>query len=153
MQRKRPKEKHRRSEPHPRNGERTARARAARQGSPQDIPPSPRRGRPSTGLDSGGGLRSHDDNDDFVHLTRVPELLPNKTSYGTIYRWAIKGIAGVRLHTNLIGGRWYTTRRWLNEFFERRTLSHFAKRNMPIEAEPLHIDDLTADRRLKAAGL
>ena len=39
--------------------------------------------------------------------------------YSTLYRWAAKGLNGVRLRTVRCGGTRCTTTEWLHEFFER----------------------------------
>ena len=63
---------------------------------------------------------SHQDND-LVSLNVARGWLPrthgNKISLDTLYRWCQKGLKnGVRLEAVKIGSRWYTTRKWVQDF-------------------------------------
>jgi hypothetical protein len=58
--------------------------------------------------------------DDGVFTLREAAQLTGK-AFPTIYRWATTGIGGIRLETICEGDRRLTSRRALQEFFERVT--------------------------------
>ena len=59
-------------------------------------------------------------NDTFP-LTQAARLVPGRGGksphVNTLFRWAGRGVRGVRLRTRLIGGQRMTTQQWLAEFF------------------------------------
>lgn len=56
----------------------------------------------------------HDD--ERITLTQAARETPGRPHLSTIHRWRLRGVRGVRLRTELVGGRRFTTRRWLREF-------------------------------------
>ena len=48
-----------------------------------------------------------------------PSIDGIQPSYQTVYRWALKGLSGVRLKTVKSGGRRVTRQDWIDEFVER----------------------------------
>jgi hypothetical protein len=55
----------------------------------------------------------------FVLLSKAGRLLSTNPSPATMWRWALKGVDGVKLHTTKIGGRRYTTAEALDLFVAR----------------------------------
>ncbi len=56
----------------------------------------------------------------FIRMDEVPEVLKDirKMHKMTVYGWAMRGVAGVRLKAVCIGGIKCTTLDWLEEFWE-----------------------------------
>ena len=55
----------------------------------------------------------------FVLLSKAGRLLSTNPSSATLWRWAFKGIDGVKLEAYKIGGRRYTTAEALDRFVAR----------------------------------
>ena len=55
----------------------------------------------------------------FVLLSKAGRLLSTNPSPATLWRWAFKGVDGVKLETFKIGGRRYTTAEALDRFVAR----------------------------------
>jgi hypothetical protein len=71
-------------------------------------------------LDPPSKSEPHQDSD-LVSLNVARDWLPRtrgrKISLDTLYRWCQKGLKnGVRLEAVKIGSRWYTTRKWVQDF-------------------------------------
>lgn len=64
--------------------------------------------------------------DDLIQLRDVPKLLPSRNGkrlhHTTVWRWAQKGLDGVRLETVKVGRAIFTSQRALDAFFRRSTL-------------------------------
>jgi len=58
------------------------------------------------------------ENEQYLTLSQAAALLPGKPHISTMHRWRLRGVRGVKLRTQLIGGRRYTKPQWLDEFFE-----------------------------------
>ena len=58
-------------------------------------------------------------NDELLTLAEAARMLPRRPNLCTLWRWASKGIKGIRLETVSVGGRRYTTRTALADFFRR----------------------------------
>lgn len=61
-----------------------------------------------------------------ISLTEAARLVPSgregrPVNVSTLYRWALKGVGGVRLDAVRIGSRWYTSKEALQRFTERLT--------------------------------
>jgi Protein of unknown function (DUF1580) len=99
------------------------------------------------------------DNQDYITLTQAAKLVPGRggkrVSLKTIHRWCRKGLRdGVRLRSELVGGRRCTTRRWLGEFFEALTAAaetEVATRLVPRTGQQRHGASERAVEELKAA--
>jgi hypothetical protein len=83
-------------------------------------------------------MESTGDLKDLIPLKSVPQLLPlrrhgDRCAYMTVWRWVHKGTGPdrIRLATKCVGGNFYTTMAWLNDFVERVTAS---KRRGPAPA-------------------
>ncbi|QDV74290.1 DUF1580 domain-containing protein [Botrimarina mediterranea] len=59
--------------------------------------------------------------DEHLSLAEAAKTLPGRPHLSTLHRWRLRGIRGVRLKTCLVGGRRYTTPRWLREFIAAST--------------------------------
>ena len=55
----------------------------------------------------------------FVLLSKAGRLLSTNPSPATLWRWAARGVDGVKLETYKIGGRRYTTAEALDRFVAR----------------------------------
>ena len=55
---------------------------------------------------------------DAIPLTKVPDFIPGRPNISTCWRWASKGVRGVKLATIIIGGRRYVTLAALEDFLE-----------------------------------
>lgn len=55
---------------------------------------------------------------DAVPLTKVSEFVPGHPHCATVWRWATKGVRGVRLATVMIGGRRMVTPEALEKFLQ-----------------------------------
>ena len=75
--------------------------------------------------------------DQLIPLKEVPKLLrkwcPTKRapSYGSIYRWKQKGVAGVRLATIFISGEVLTSREALKHFISESSRRKSSGRTAP----------------------
>lgn len=63
-------------------------------------------------------------------------------SVNTLTRWRLNGVRGVKLRCQRIGGRYYTSKQWLDEFVA--ALNH-------AKAPPVRRDDI--EDRCRAAGV
>lgn len=54
-------------------------------------------------------------------LSAAANTLPRRPHVSTLWRWAQRGIRGIRLETILIGGRRYTSDEALDRFFTAAT--------------------------------
>ena len=71
-----------------------------------------------------GGVRLNDET--LIALADVPAYLPlnrngKRVDRSVPFRWAVKGLRGVRLEFLQVGNRRYTNLRCLQQFFERLT--------------------------------
>ena len=55
--------------------------------------------------------------EDAVSVKQARELIPGRPDISTIHRWINKGLDGVKLKSVKAGGKRFTTKHWLNEFF------------------------------------
>ena len=55
----------------------------------------------------------------LISLTEAASCTPSRPTVRTLWRWASKGVAGVRLQTLKIGGRTYTSRPAIERFLLR----------------------------------
>ena len=55
----------------------------------------------------------------FVLLSKAGRLLPTNPSAATLWRWALRGVDGVKLETFKIGGRRYTSPDSVEKFVSR----------------------------------
>lgn len=55
----------------------------------------------------------------FLTLTQAADLLPTRPHVSTLWRWARKGLKGIRLEYRRMGGRVYTSAQALDRFGAR----------------------------------
>jgi len=94
------------------------------------------------------------DDDEHLTLPEAAKSLPGRPHLSTLHRWRLRGVRGVRLQTELIGGRRYTTRRWLREFRAATTAAgdpHAAPATAPTRDRERSIR--AAEAELDAAGI
>ncbi|MFM7096263.1 MAG: DUF1580 domain-containing protein [Gemmataceae bacterium] len=62
------------------------------------------------------------DEDKLVPLAKAADMLPEKNGKrihpSTLHRWRNRGVRGVKLRCKRVGNEWYTSRRFLDDFFE-----------------------------------
>lgn len=96
----------------------------------------------------------------FILLSEVPHLLPvrpngRKVHVSAVYRWACKGVRGVRLQTVRIAGVLYTSHEAVEDFInasaqppeERQPIDRLAERRQAIAAARLAIELGLVDSR------
>lgn len=99
-----------------------------------------------------------------IALRRVCEITPTHPSLTTVWRWTREGIGirggrRVRLQTERVGGRIYTTRDWLHEFHRALQAEGDAvlesRRAMRVQKriDEGHVDHQTAEFLCREAGL
>jgi Protein of unknown function (DUF1580) len=89
-------------------------------------------------------------------LAQAARLLPNRPNPVTLWRWRTKGIRGVRLRTELIGGRRFTRREWLDDFRKAVNAAASGEADGALanpETETKRPRSAETSRRLKRAGL
>ncbi len=84
-------------------------------------------------------------NDGFQYMTlaQASRVLPGRPSVGSLHRWRLRGVRGVRLRTCLVGGRRWVTQSWLDEFIAATTAA--AETPTPRPLQP------NADEQIKRA--
>jgi hypothetical protein len=73
---------------------------------------------------------------DYMSLTEAAHRLPGRNG-GTrnpscVWRWAMRGVRGVRLQTERIGGVHYTTWQWVQEF-----LADLRRKDKPVQGRTM----------------
>jgi hypothetical protein len=93
----------------------------------------------------------------LIPFSKVPSMLPRSTRSGkrmspaVCYRWASKGLNGVKLRSLKIGGTFHTSPTWLREFFEQVTAAEL--RGGVVEQFQADRAHARAERLLDAAGI
>jgi hypothetical protein len=54
-------------------------------------------------------------------IARLPKPYGKPVDLHTVQRWIRKGIGGTKLRAQRIGGRWFTSDEWINDFIHART--------------------------------
>jgi len=86
-------------------------------------------------------------------IPEAAQTLPHPPHVATIWRWAYKGIKGIKLETICIGGRRYTTRESLQRFIERSTAAANGDAIPTRTAKQRQRAIQAAERELAAAGI
>jgi hypothetical protein len=81
----------------------------------------------------------------------VAHLLPGSPHVSTLYRWASRGVKGVRLETVVVGGRRYTSAEALRRFAQRLTVDPSSR--VPASAGASLPKEKQVERVLDALGL
>lgn len=98
-------------------------------------------------------------NEEVVTLSQATEYVPargraNKVHVSTIYRWALRGIGGVRLETVMVGGTRCTSVEALLRFFDRLTAAaDGTSTSSPATSRHRKAQVRAAERELEAAGI
>jgi hypothetical protein len=83
---------------------------------------------------------------------RLPHLRENRAVHpSTLWRWALRGLGGVRLETTMVGGTRVTTEEALRRFFE--SLAARAGLDHPPTKAGNGSDNEWVERELDAQGL
>lgn len=81
--------------------------------------------------------------DTLLTFPQAAEYLPGRPNIGSLHRWRLKGVRGVRLETCLIGGSRYTSVEALQHFLDRTTAAR--------DASPSRIGSANSTRQLSDA--
>lgn len=73
----------------------------------------------------------------------IGEMSGKRPSSATVWRWATKGVRGVRLESLRVGGTLYTTQTWVHEFL-------LASQRSAIKVGPRGIDVRHSPREISA---
>ncbi len=57
--------------------------------------------------------------EDLKSFNQVPSILEERVHVSTVWRWAKRGIGGIRLETIKLGGKTFTTSQALTRFIEK----------------------------------
>ena len=81
-------------------------------------------------------------------------VLPQAPSPPTFWRWRVRGVAGIRLQSWVVGGRIYTTEAAFREFIRQTTEARATVRVPQVEpTSPARRLPRVSDEQLRAAGL
>ena len=88
-----------------------------------------------------------------VSLTKATHEVPKKPHVSTLFRWAQKGVRGIRLETIQIGGTRCTSLEALQRFFDQ--LTQAAGSNAPSlgSGPQVHAQVEATESQLDAAGI
>ena len=75
----------------------------------------------------------------------IGEMVGKRPSSATVWRWAMKGVRGVRLESLRVGGTLYTTRAWVLEFLA-------ASQSSAVKVGPREVDARCSPRNITVAG-
>jgi hypothetical protein len=87
----------------------------------------------------------------YVLLSKAGRLLSTNPSAATMWRWAIRGVDGVKLETFKIGGRRYTTPESVEKFLSRLNGPRAAN-TLQVASQPGQQKDLAARRAEEIYG-
>jgi hypothetical protein len=87
----------------------------------------------------------------FVLLSKAGRLLSTNPSAATMWRWALRGVDGVKLESFKIGGRRYTTAEALDRFVARLNGPRAAN-TLQVASRPEQQKDLAARRAEEIYG-
>ncbi|WP_044303122.1 DUF1580 domain-containing protein [Rhodopirellula sallentina] len=59
--------------------------------------------------------------EDLLGMTQVPPVLQKRVNVSTVWRWANRGIKGIKLETIKLGGKTLTSQQALTRFIEKTT--------------------------------
>jgi hypothetical protein len=95
-------------------------------------------------------------NEDLLALPEAAKILPQrrqgrKVSTSSLYRWAKRGLKGVRLEVIQIGGTTATSKQALQRFCDRLTAA--ARPATPAEDAPQVEDHEATERELDQLGI
>lgn len=54
--------------------------------------------------------------EDIIRLNEVPQEIPGRVDVSTVWRWAQRGVGGIKLETVKVGGKKLTSRQALSRF-------------------------------------
>lgn len=81
---------------------------------------------------------------DAIPINRCSDYIPGNPHCATVWRWATKGVRGIRLATVIVGGRRMVTPQALEEFLQRL--------NADQPADPVETDADLKRRAKEASG-
>ena len=84
-------------------------------------------------------------NEELITMAEAAKLLPGRPSVVSLWRWRLRGIAGVKLRFVTVGRKPLTTREWLREFIIKSSEARQAKN------EQREMDELDWDVDIMAA--
>ena len=54
-------------------------------------------------------------------ISEAPNHIPGHPAQGSVWRWVLKGVGGIKLESILIGGKRFTSEEAIQRFCDRRT--------------------------------
>lgn len=91
--------------------------------------------------------------ENLISFRDAPRVIPGRPALSQVYRWAMRGLRGVRLEWMQVGGRRYTSREALSRFYAATTTAaggESADRYPPSKTRKMEI--VAAERELASAG-
>lgn len=91
--------------------------------------------------------------EDLLSINEAAREAPGRPHIATVWRWINRGVRGIKLETVMIGGRRFTSREALEQFFARLTAAS-AGEPLPIRTSRQRRRDIErAERELAEAGI
>jgi hypothetical protein len=86
--------------------------------------------------------------EDLLSFGKAVSAIPGRerVSLGTLHRWRLKGVRGVRLETVLIGGQRFTSRQAIERF-----LGWLNHAEVSTQGAPHHVSEIGRQRVAQAA--
>ncbi len=91
---------------------------------------------------------SDEHRESYFLLTAGRERIASHPSPATLYRWALKGVRGIKLETVMMGGRRYTSDEAVDRFFARLSRPQMASTPSPSK---LRVEQIVRAARKAAA--
>jgi hypothetical protein len=92
------------------------------------------------------------DPDEYLTMAQAARLVPGSVHLATLYRWR-RGVRGVRLETELVGGRRYVRRSKLAQFLAASAAAGEALTAMPTPNQNRVAAIRRAETELDRAGI
>lgn len=87
----------------------------------------------------------------LLKLAKAAKTLPGNPASSTLFRWASRGIRGVRLETCLIGGVRYTSREAIQRFVDATTCAGEGQPDAMSQTRRAREADVRRDERYLAS--
>lgn len=93
----------------------------------------------------------------LLKLSAAAREVPGRSGRGlhvsTVWRWALRGVRGIRLETVLIGGIRYTSREALERFIARTTAAAIGTKALVRTSKQRQREIEAAKKELEAEGI
>jgi len=77
--------------------------------------------------------KKNDDQNEFITMSEAAKLLRGRPSIVSLWRWRVRGVAGVKLQYVTVGKLPLTTREWLREFIIESSKAKQARQAEVVE--------------------